>query len=312
MRKPDHPTSQLSVLTKKRLALESLIQITVSIQTQQESLQELSVIARPSQDFPPKLVTHIKLLSKKMSELPVSEIIQRLDAIEMVMTKSLGKLLSFVEVDANQLRDEVLEEPTIDGFVDAIANFKRRTQTAVALRFLLKDRGVAIAPFSLEIPQESIFNHIETLKIKEKRCVKQIRKEIVDIMKDSENMIKDERFSESMKTEIMKVSQAMQVNLEHLDGGGKVSEIPNVFETIVLESPITESIIIGEPESDEKENTKLKGKKEPSQKIKSDILEKGFLKNQEKPKSFWGVFKLWLSSPWSKSWHSIKNDSKKD
>ncbi len=311
MSQAGHPTSQLSVLTKKRLALESLIRITVSIQTQQQSLQELSVIARPSQDIPVKLISHIKLLSEKLGNLSVSEIIQRLEAIERVMTKGLNRLLSFVQVDPNQLRDELLEDPTIDNFVDAIGNFKRRTQTAVALRFLLNDRGVAIAPFSMDIPQESIFEHIETLKIKEKHCVKQIRKEIVDIMKISEKMIQDKSFSDAMKSDIIKVQQAMQVNLEHLDSGGKINELPNVFETIVLESPVSESLLIEEPVGDLKIPSEQAVNKEPAKNIQQPIRKKNNLETQREPKSFWGSIKIWLSSPWKVSWRSIRKNSKK-
>jgi len=308
MSKSDNSAKELSKLTEKRLALESLIKITASIQTQQESLLELSVIARPSQEFPAKLVAHIKLLSEKIGDLPVTELIQRLEAIERVMAKGLGAILKLADLDANALRSEQIASISIDDFVGAIDNFKRRTQTAVALRYLLIGRGVAIAPFSLAVPQEAIVGHIESLKVKEKNCVKQIRKEIVEIIKDSDKMMEYDGLSEAMKTEISNVGQAMRINLEHLDNGGSVKEIPNIFETIILESQITESIVIEEPmdESDEETSSENKIREE------SLTAKKMSKRIQGKPESFWTLFTKWLSSPWSVSWRSLKSGQKKN
>jgi len=309
MSQPGNSAKDLSKLTEKRLALEGLIKITASIQTQQESLLELSVIAKPSQEFPAKLVTHIKVLSEKIGDLPVTELIQRLEAIEKVMAKGLAAILKLAEIDANALRSEQIASISIDDFVGAINNFKRRTQTAVALRYLLIGRGVAIAPFSLVVPQEAITGHIESLKVKEKSCVKQIRKEIVEIIKDSQQMLTYEGLADSMKAEIVNVNQAMRVNLEHLDSGGNIKDIPNVFETIVLESPLTESITIEEPSQQEELG---------SESTECDATEKeSVIKNtpqttQNKSESFWTLFKKWLSSPWSVSWRSLKNDEKKN
>ncbi len=84
----DNSAAQISQLTQKRLALESLIRITCSVQTQQQCLLELSVIARPSQEFPKKLIRHIETLKKGIGNLSASEIIQRLDAIERLWQRT--------------------------------------------------------------------------------------------------------------------------------------------------------------------------------------------------------------------------------
>lgn len=302
-------SDQLKRLTDKRLALESLIKITVSIQTQQASLQELSVIAKPSQDFPAKLVKHIDQLSQGLGDLPIAELIQRLDTIELVMAKSLNKILLLAKLEVSELTANQLTSLSIDDFVDAIANFKRRTQTAVALRYLLNDRGVTIPSFSLAIPQESIVEYIETLKDKEKRYVKQIRKEIVSIVKDSDKMIIDSSLTDSMKKEILNVRQAMQVNLEHLDSGGSVRDIPNVFETIVLESQNVDSIFL-QPEKREPLSTSEGAVAEEPDKAKKTLSAQQLVLDVGQ-ESFFNLLKKWLSSPWNVSWRSIKKAKSK-
>ena len=109
----------------------------------------------------------------------------------------------------------------------------------------------------------------------------------------------------------------MVVNLEHLDNGGSVADIPNVFETIVLESSSVESGFIEEPVAPSSNNvdtskTSAKTDKLEQPKIKPQSEKAENVKTQKKPESFWGLFKLWLSSPWSKSWRSIKKDIKKE
>ena len=294
-------SQELSKLTQKRLALESLIRITASIQIQQKSLLELSAISKPSQDFPPKLITQIKLLTSKIGELPIPELITRLDKVEAVMAKNLKSVLMLAEVDANQLRDEELENLSIDEFIDAINNFKRRTQIAVALRYILKKRGIAIAPYTLSIPQESIVEHIDSLRKKEQSCVKKIRKEIVGIIKDSQVMIAMDGLTEKMRNELVDVKEAMQINLNHLDSGGNVKDIPNVFETIVLESKSNFTTA----QDTDKETQKTEVQQITSKENSDNELEFA----NPKKESFWSLFKKWLSSPWSVSWKNIKQNS---
>ncbi len=221
------------------------------------------------------------------------------------MAKDMQRIVQLVDINVNELRDEQLEAISIDDFVDAIANFHRRTQTAVALRYLLIEKGVAIAPFSLSIPQETILAHIENLKEKEKGCVTQIRSEITSIISDSEQMLAGENLSPEITIEISKVRQAMKVNLEHLDSGGKIKDIPNVFETIVLESPIVEAIDIGEPDLDEKEQAVAPAKQDDP--LSSNEAAKPLMRGQL---TFFKKLKLWLSSPWSVSWQKIGQRNK--
>lgn len=308
----DNSAEQMSQLTQKRLALESLIRITCSVQTQQQCLLELSVIARQSQDFPKKLIRHIETLKKGIGNLSASEIIQRLDAIEKVMAKDMQRIIQLVDINVNELRDEQLKAISIDDFVDAIGNFHRRTQTAVALRYLLIEKGVAIAPFSLSIPQESILAHIENLKVKEKGCVQQIRGEIVSIISDSEQMLSSDNLSPEITIEISKVRQAMKVNLEHLDTGGKIKDIPNVFETIVLESPIVEAIDINEPDFENEQGDVEEKQQVENSAPRADLPAHN--NNHGSPNqgqlTFFQKLKFWLSSPWSVSWKNIEQRDK--
>ena len=101
-----------------------------------------------------------------------------LDAIELITEKTLSHIFHLTSLDVNSLRAEQLNNISVESFSKSIDDFKKRTQTALAFRFVLQQRGVVVPPFKLPIPQESVYEQVEDLKQKEHDCVEQIKIEI--------------------------------------------------------------------------------------------------------------------------------------
>jgi hypothetical protein len=115
--------------------------------------------------------------------------------------------------------------------------------------------------------QEDIYDQVENLKRKEQQCVEQIKSEINSIIHDTHLIIIQESVSDEIKDELAKVHQAMIVNLEHLDKGGAINEIPNVFEviTLALEQPTPEQFSDQNTEADNPQNEQnTSGKDNPN------------------------------------------------
>jgi len=300
-------TDALKSLSDKRHALETLIKITASIQEQQKSLLELSAASSTAQDFPASMMSHINLLRDKIGNIPVMDLLQKLETIEKVTETNLAQIIQLVDVEPEDLSENVSNEFSVDEFIERIANFKRHTQTSIGLRLILKERKVAIAPFRLPIPQAELNQHIRTLKQKEKRCIKRVRRDIVEIIKDSVKIVSDESISEQMRECINQIKSEMEENLTHLDNGGKIDELPTKIENHVLESEIELQVEITEiSESEDKqiendETNAIKSVEESTQTIEI---------SQQKL-TMWQVFKLWLSSPWNVSWNSLKESTSK-
>ncbi len=289
-------SEEFQLITDKRLALESLIKIAAGVHNQQQALNELALAARPSQDIPKKIIRYFTNIQQKLADESVPEIIKKLDAIELITEKTLSHIFHLTSLDVHSLRAEQLNNISVESFSKAIDDFKKRTQSALAFRFVLQQRGVVVPPFKLPIPQESVYLQVEDLKQKEHDCVEQIKVEIHIIIKDTDIMLKQDSFSDEMKYDLKQINNAMLANLKHLDNGGLVTEIPHVFEIVTLET--------AEPfESKESEETNItEQKSNPEKKIKEN---KSFEAKQQK-RSFWWLLKKWLSSPWSTSWSSIK------
>lgn len=319
-------TEALKSLSDKRQALESLIRITASIQEQQKSLLELSVASNIKQDFPVSMMSHINLLREKIGNIPITDLLQKLETIEKVTENNLAHIIQLVDVEPEDLDSDLINielkgnasnEFSVDEFIERIANFKRHTQTSIGLRLILKERNVAIAPFRLPIPQAELNQHIRTLKQKEKRCIKRVRKDIVEIIKDSVKIVEDESISEQMRDCINQIKSEMQDNLSHLDNGGKIDELPTKIENHVLESEIKLQLEIPHAESTEEQNNEngnIKIESSEGIKMESNNSESNTILDSGKKKqklSLWQVFKLWLSTPWNVSWNSLKETSSK-
>ena len=288
-------TEAFKSITDKRLALESLINIASSVNGQQLALNQVALAARPSQDFPAKSVKFFKKVEERLADTDTTGLIHKLEKVEQSIERAIGKILELAKVDVNQLRDEQLSNIDVETFTNFIDEFKRRTQNSLAIQYVLRKRGVAIAPFHLPIPQEAIGEQIEQLKQKEKKCVKQIRGEIQSIISDTQNMLLIGNLPEGMEAELVNVKKAMEVNIAHLDKGGSVTEIPNVFEIVVLETKTVAPVKAEEPLS------------QPDMSAKNTSTSDQKMEEKELPqKSFWWMLKTWLSSPWSTSWKSIK------
>ena len=300
------PTEALQSITDKRRALESLINIACGVENQQAALNELALAARPSQDFPAKLANYFKAMETRTKDEDSTSLLQKLDKIEETIAQSVEQILILANVDVNELRDQEVENLDIDTFQSFIEEFKRRTNTSLGLRYLLNRRGVAIAPIKIPIQQQTLNQKITSLKKKEKACVKQIRSEIQSIIKDTQTILATSNLPEEMEKELRNVNKAMQVNIAHLDSGGNVTDIPNVFECVVLESKSVSEFSVGENKELEPISQPAQNKAEQSTSNDDTPKPSPISKPPEQAKSNWWIFKKWLSSPWSTSWRSLK------
>ncbi|WP_207060914.1 hypothetical protein [Motiliproteus sp. SC1-56] len=230
--------SQLNELTHKRAALEKLITIAASINSQQAAMGDLSVIARPSQEIPSKTVRNLHAFEEKHARLSDEELRQWLASAETTIKKTVEHLAQVAQLDLHQLREGALKGLDLEGFKKLVVDFDRRTQTALALRYLLKNRGVMLEAFKLPFPQETVIERIEVLRRQEKYCITQIKAEAKSIIDDTRALLGSPALSDKQKQQLVAVEQAMQANLEHLARGGSVADLPSKFEVVVVDSEL--------------------------------------------------------------------------
>jgi len=323
-----NPSEQFQLISEKREALEKLIRIAHGVENQQKALSELALAAKPSQEFPDQVVKYFGAIEERMKSLAVPDILKKLQSVEKVTNETIEDILMLTRLDINSLRDDQIEKISLDSFTDSIDNFKRRSQTALALRFVLKKRGVAVAPLKLPLSQEHIALQVKQLKQKENQCAQQVKHEVIAIIEDTSLLMRQGNLPEEMNSSLQMIRKAMQQNLAHLQNGGLVSEIPNAFESVTLESSPVDSITSQSSPTDdspEAHSSDSENKGADPEMVEEDVSAASDNSNdnddtsgkaeqrpqpdsQSQPRpSFWWILKTWLSSPWSTSWRSIKS-----
>lgn len=304
---PISSPEQYQLVTDKRVALEKLINIATGVHDQQTALNNLSIATRPSQTFPEKAAKYLKSITKHLGDDSVEDIVKKLDTIEAIIQKALVQILHLTEIDVNSLRDNQIKNIDVKRFSTSIDDFKRRTHTSLALRYVLHQRGVVIAPCKLHISQGEIREQVVLLKQKEQQCVEQIKLEINTIIHDTSLIITQKGISDEVKNDLANVHQAMLVNLEHLKNGGSITEIPNVFEiiTLQLEPPTDEPGTANADAPSDKGESSDNNTEPPTEASSSEQQDTG---PDDKPGkiSFWRHLKIWLTSSWGTRWSSIK------
>lgn len=294
--------SQLDQLTHKRTALESLIGIATSIHRQQAAMEGLAFIARPSQEIPAKTIHQLQDFEQKYAKLADEELVQWLNSIEDATRKVVEKVASVADLEIQALRDNEIKGLSVEGFNTLIADFERRTQTSLTLRYLLKKRGVVLAAFKLPFPQDSIAERVEALKEKETRCIAQITQEAQSILNDTRTLLQNPALPEKMLQQLHSVEEAMLANIQHLEAGGAITEIPHKFEVVIQETdplideprpqtPRPEAPIASKPMQPKPSDqpTRLPGKK----------------------LSTLQLFFKWLTTPMSTSWKQLKRENER-
>lgn len=292
-------SQQYQLITDKRQALESLIHIATSVHNQHCALSELSLAAKPSQEFPKKTAQFFSAIETSLKDKSSSELIGKLESVENTIENGFKEVIRLISVDPNQLRAGEIEQLDSDAFNQFINDFKRLTRTSLAMRFLLKKRGMAIAPFHLPYGQDTLNHQIKQLKQKEQKCVSQVKQEINIIIEDSRSLLAQPDLNENIKNNLERVVQGMRVNLEHLEQGGCISEIPNTYEVVVMSSQPLHEAFDADTES------------KPTNTSNKQLFTKTEqLSGNEAVPSFWWRLKTWLSSPMQTTWKSLKQPRK--
>ncbi|MCP3688107.1 MAG: hypothetical protein GY784_06810 [Gammaproteobacteria bacterium] len=296
-------TRQYQLITNKRLALEELISIASGVHNQQTALNELAIIARPSQQFSGKVAKYLKSITSHLQNDSVEEIIEKLDKVEAVTQKLLVKVLRLADLDVNALQDKQFDDIEIESFTLFIVDFKRRTHTSLVLRYVLHQRGVAVSAFKLPISQEEIREQVIQLRRKENQCIVRIKDGINTIIDDARLLVAQGTLTAEIRGELVRVQKAMQVNLAHLDRGGAVTDIPNVFEivTLELEQPgdALDSTSASHADAQDLVNGNVKADRGEEKPIPESTVKRGEI-------SFLKRLGIWLLSPWSTGWSATK------
>jgi hypothetical protein len=285
-------SQRLRLIRRKRLALEQLIEFTKNISLQSRILQDVLVLSRPSQVIPDKIREHLMYLVNTIQNLSDGDLNQHLIRVDQLVRQGVETIVNISQhleqFDANS--QSIIKE--INHIKETITLFKNRTELSLALRLVLKNKGLQPQRLVVNFSQESISEQIGELKNEEQKCSNSLRNHIQDVIIECDLLLSLDGIASELKGELKQVKEVMQQNIEHLNSGKSIETIPVNFEAVNIEDSSPSAI---EPIYEAKE-TSIEIKKTTATATPTKI------EPQKKPETFLQRLTNWLNSPWNQGW----------
>ncbi len=291
--------SSIESIKDKRRLLKQVVMISRATERMQDSLKSVLILGQPSTSIPKGLLKYYHVLSNKIKQKPTEKISWYLKKLEELIQRNLDGIISITMLDYDVSMSGQMSGQDEEGYTDDAMNllneFKRQSQTAVALKILLQQRGVQTSGTSIKIPIREIEGHIRRLEIREEIQRKQIKTHIKEMQEDLGYMLNSDQYSDEMKKVFRKVMANLEDDLNAIDQGTRIDQLSLSFEVV---------------ETGEKERC---GQDEAQQEIVSETEEyleefdQGELADAvTKRMGFFRTLLKWLNTPWSVSWEDVK------
>ena len=306
----------LEELEQRRRVIEKLLSIASSIESLKGSLEALILHNQASDHIPDVIFAFIGSLGKKIKNLSDAEIALRLTTLEKKTSFKFDQIRILIE----QINSDTDKIPLFEISESLLEDFRRQTQTSLALRCLLKKRGVKVKDFSLPISGSELKEKLKQLGLKELEIRDHAVNEIETLMHDIDQALNGE-YGHAMQAMLTEIKQGLLENLNHIKAGKSLFELPTPMENIVLsEASLGAYEYTSLPEQDRdsmaaeddtnsltETDSAMEKKTAPDKvtEIKQEA-EKTLPDAREEPKGLWQRFVLWLNSPWDVKWKHTK------
>ena len=298
-----HNTSaELIAIESKKDALISLIKVTKTINRLLASIEAVSNLTESTFQLPPAMKKFYRGIYGKFKHDPASIINSNLSEIEQRIRQDMSgiiKLTELSEIEFMQFIEASGEIGSNNKIKSILKVFRRRAQTAVCLRLILKERGLPHSPITLTIPEKQIRSSIKRLDVREKKCVSCVRENIEEFVKTIDVFFIDGQADGEVLEYLGAIRKGLIQNLKHLASGKCISEIPFPFEQVELED---------DEKTDKTKADKKQKKAEQIAPVKTNNKSSDkipMMPSQPKQEVRVGFFRriwVWLNSPLKAGW----------
>ena len=284
-------TEELRQLRKKRKALESAMRIAASVERLHQGLKAVMLMGKPTSAIPKQALASYEELDEKTKLQPTAKLQEILAKLEKTIKTRLSTIMRLAELDDEALlardQDDAEEGPS-ENIEHILNDYRKSAQTAVALRVLLKTRGVPTKAVVLDVSADVLKEKIVALGQREKRCRVHARQEIVTLINDIKGLMR-RGVPEGMKQVLLTAHRDLLMNLKHLDAGRTIESLPVSIEIIEMgEEEEIEEIVAMPVMCDDEDQEQQSGKR--------------------KSPGFFSVFWRWLLTPFGVSWQRAERD----
>ena len=295
--------SSIELIKEKRQLLKRVVLITRATERMQDSLNSVLILGKPSTNIPESVLKYYHILSNKIKQKPTEKISWYLETLEELIKTNLQGIIELTleehQVSPSTPSDQV-EEGYSDEAMRLLNEFKRQSQTAVALKILLQQRGVYTSGAAIKESVQQIEGHIERLERREEKQRQQLRTQISEMHADLSSMLKSDQYSDDMKKVFRKVMADLENDQKAVEQGERIDKLQLSFEVVEtgIDKKEVEATVQQQVTAETEEYLEEFDQKEM---VETSFNIVGFLKTLYK----------WLNTPWSVTWGEIRKRRKK-
>jgi hypothetical protein len=290
-------TEQLQAIEHKRRALEAVVRIARSIEKFEQSLQAVLLLKGSSLQIPKAVLKTFRNLENQFEGRSNTEIEQAIKGLEHLLQHDLAQIFEITRADekmvlsASRAPGADYSQQEMDEIGHLLDVFRRRAQTAVHLRVMLRERGIQTAPLSFGVDDDDIQIHINVLMAEEAVCRSRILAGIEEVCADISAILGSQELPEGIQHSLEETRQGLESNMALLKSGRKIEDIPFQFEEISMAGSVN-----GVAETAAETAPAGDIEREPVQPPPDANRANGFFRS----------LYLWLTTPWGTGWKAIR------
>lgn len=236
-------TQALRTAQDRRSALETVFRVAQSVERLQAGLQAANMMAGSAFQIPKHVAKFYSGLEKRTRELDNAAVEQMLGELEHQVQAELAQILEMTGTSEGaplHLPDEGAPEVStreLEEISELVFGFRRKAQTAVVLRLVLRERGVHTEALELPVDANALQLHIDRLAREEQRCRERLQGDIRTLMSELEQLSRSPELPEALREQLDQSGKELAENLQHLVRGRTLESLPHSFETVTMEEP---------------------------------------------------------------------------
>jgi hypothetical protein len=299
---------ELSVIEHKKETLEKVLRITHTLNHLLASLESVNYLNQTTFRLPPALLRFYRSLDNRYQYKPNVLIEKCFHDVQAKLEEDFHTLMKISNLSDAEF-GELINEPESSSFVvnieKAVNEYRRRAQTAISLRLILKERGIRAPRMDLDINEEEFVQTIRMLSSKRQNYIEKVVNSMMELASDMDTLINSNTGLSEERIEEMKIlKQGLLANIKHLHEGKSIDDLPYNFEVVEAGEAL--------PPDQEVNETEVKQIDAPVQTqekcVKPERIEHVSRLSDANDKGLIQRTMKWLNSPWNVKWDQVKKE----
>ena len=233
-------SNELKALEKKKSALEKVMKIARAVEQLRYGLEAVVLLGKPSAGISPQALHIFEALSDKIRIQPTKKIQECVQKLDTVIANNLNAIIELARPENHaELHEQVTADDDLaEQITKLIQDYRKNSQTAVALRVELRERGIRTTPANWSVNIDSVRAQITQLSIQETDYREKIKTNIVSLQHDALIVVNNNDQPQATREAAEHMHHMLQKDLDHLNAGKDIESMPYFVEVVELKDSI--------------------------------------------------------------------------